>query len=185
LFEGQVRIIKSIDTDLTRKPHINIIILAVFAVMSLITRIFEIPFSYGVSFTLGNIFIFIILRYYGLLAAFLSAVTINVLYWLLFKGDIFTIFFVLEVLVVGILWRNKQRNLFLIDAFYWGVIGAPASILVFYMTRESMGVQGFLFVANISVNGLLNIIITDIILSYVPIQRIFGLKEKNWLICTK
>jgi len=108
-----------------------------------------------------------------------AVIIINILDWSLFHGSIYTVFLFLEVLFVGILWRDKKSNLFLLDVFYWGVIGVPLMSLVFYLKSNSMSVEGCLILTNISINGLLNVLIADIITSYIPVQRIFGHKENN------
>ncbi|HEY9061060.1 MAG TPA: GGDEF domain-containing protein [Pseudobacteroides sp.] len=147
--------------------------------LSLITRVYELDFSYGVRFTFGNLFIVIILRYFGLIKAFSVAVIANALEMYFFKGNFYTIFFTLEILFLGILWRNKKRNLFYIDIIYWSLIGVPLSAIVFYINNSSIGVEGFLLIANNCINGFLNVLAADIIISYLPIQIILGHKEKK------
>lgn len=104
---------------------------------------------------------------------------INILDWSLFNGSIYTIFMFLEVLLVGCLWKKRQRNLFVLDAFYWGIIGGPFATLVFYMIRGTVNVEGLLIVSNIVINGLINVFLADILISYIPIQRIFGYRDKG------
>jgi diguanylate cyclase (GGDEF)-like protein len=142
-------------------------------------RIYELPFSYGVSFTFGNLFIIIILRFYGIGKALPAAIIVNIIDIYFFKGSIYTVFFTLEILVLGILWRNKKRNLFLLDILYWGIIGAPLLALVYYLKSNLIGTEGLLLVTNNCINGFMNALIADIIISYIPIQCIFGHKEKN------
>lgn len=147
--------------------------------MSLITWMYDIPFSYGVSFTMSSLFIFIILKYYGVLVASAAIMIIIILDWGFFHGSIYTVFLFFEVLVVGILWKNRQRNLFVLDAFYWLIIGGPSAIIVFYLNRNTVNVEGLLLVSNLVINGLINVLIADLIISYIPIQKIFGYKDKN------
>jgi diguanylate cyclase (GGDEF)-like protein len=142
-------------------------------------RIYELPFSYGVSFTFGNLFIIIILRFYGIGKALPAAIIVNTMDIYFFKGSIYTVFFTLEILILGILWKNKKRNLFFLDILYWGVIGAPLLALVYYLKSNSIGTEGLLLVTNNCINGFVNALIADIIISYIPIQCIFGHKEKN------
>lgn len=151
----------------------------VFLALSLIARIYELDFSYGVRFTFGNLFIVIILRYFGLIKAFSLAVIANALEMYFFKSNFYTIFFTFEILFLGLLWKNKKRNLFYIDLIYWCLIGVPLSAIVFYINNSSIGVEGFLLILNNCINGFLNVLIADIIISYLPIQFILGYKEKK------
>ncbi|MDQ2085590.1 EAL domain-containing protein [Herbivorax sp. ANBcel31] len=142
-------------------------------------RIYELPFSYGISFAFGNVFIFMILRYYGVTKAFVVAVVINLLDWHFFYPDFYTVFFTIEVLLVGLAWKKTKHNILLLDALYWIFIGAPAIALIFYLHRNTINVEGYLVVVNKSINGFLNMLIADIIVSYVPVQRILGYKKRK------
>lgn len=172
-------IINKSDTNLSLKSPAKLIIFLVILIISLISRECDIPFSYGVNFTMSSLFIFIILRYYGLVAASSAIMIINILDWSLFDGSIYTFFVFFEVLIVGFLWRKKQRNLFVLDAFYWIIIGGPSAILVFYMNRNTVNVEGLLLVSNIVINGLINVLIADLLISYIPIHKVFSYIDKN------
>lgn len=104
---------------------------------------------------------------------------INVFDWTLSHGSIYTVLILFEILIVGVLWKNKYRNLFVLDAFYWFVIGGPSAILLFYYNNKVISVEGLLLVSNMIINGLINVLLADLIISYIPIQRIFGCKDKN------
>ncbi len=147
--------------------------------LSLVARIYNMPFSYGISFTFGNLFIYIILRYYGVKVAVITALVANVTELCFFNSNIYTIIFTAEVLVVGLLWKDKKTNLFLRDILFWLVIGVPASFLMFYINRRTLGAEGVLIIINNIINGILNVLVAEIIMSYVPIKRIFGQKQKN------
>lgn len=154
-------------------------LLLIISTISLIAWKNGIPFSFGVSFTLSSLFMFIILRFYGVMVASSVVMAIMILDWTLFHGSIFNAVLILEVLVVGALLRNKRHNLFVLDAFYWFIIGGPLSILLFYLINKVVSAEGILLVLNMVINGLVNVLIADLIISYLPIQKIFGCKEDN------
>jgi len=179
LIERQASTINNSGGNLSLKSPANLIILVVIAIMSLVSRIYDIPFSYGVSFTMSSLFIFVLLRYYGVIVASAAIMIVNIIDWVLFYGSIYTIFLFFEVLVVGVLWQKKHRDLFVLDTFYWMVIGAPLAISLFYLNRNEVNVEGLLIITNLVINGLVNILIADLLISYIPIRKIFGYKAKN------
>lgn len=172
-------IIKNPSANLSLKSYRNVIILIIIAALSLGARIIELPFSYGVTIALGNLFIFIILNYYSVPVACITAVVVNLINWILLDGSVNTMFSVMEIFVVGVIWKNKLRNLFMVDAVYWIILGVPSMFLMFYVNRGTVGLEGCLFVTNSAITGLVNVLLAEIVLSYFQIQRIFGLKEKK------
>ncbi len=161
------------------KSFKNIFILMILMSLSLVASIYMLPFSYGVRFSFGSLFIIIILKYYGILIASFLSIVINILDLYFFNANIYIVFFSLEIVCLGIFWRNKNRNLFLMDALYWIFIGAPASALVFYLSRNNLGVESNLIITNNCINSLINVLVADIVITYLPIQRIFGCKGKK------
>lgn len=151
----------------------------VLAVLSMLARIYELNFSYGISFAFGNVFTIIILRYFGKFKALSMAVVANILDVYFFNGNIYTVFYTVEIFVLAILWKNNNRRLLIMDILYWVLIGVPLSTLVFYMNSGTVGLEGFLMVVNNWICGSVNVLIADIIISYVPIRLILGSQEKN------
>ena len=90
-------------------------------------------------------------------------------------------FFTLEILFVGILYKKTKYNVLFIDALYWIFVGSPAIAIVFYLHRGTIGNECYLIMVNKSINGFLNMLIADMIMSYIPIQKIAGLKKASLL----
>lgn len=151
---------------------------SILAVLSIIARVFELNFSYGISFAFGNVFTIIILRYFGKFKALSVAVIANILDVCFFNGSMYTVFFTLEILVLSIFWKNKIRKLLFIDIVYWILVGIPFSALVFYLNSRSVGLEGYLLVLNNWICGNVNVLIADLIISYIPIRLFLGHKEK-------
>ncbi|HHX18145.1 MAG TPA: hypothetical protein GX727_04715, partial [Clostridium sp.] len=174
------RKITTTGTVVSKKSHKNLILLVVLAIMSLVSRIYDLPFSYGINFAFGNLFIFLILRYYGLTKAFIVAIIVNLLEWYFFNPNFYVLFFTLEILFVGILCKRTKYNVLLIDALYWICIGAPAIAVVFYLHRGTIGNECYLIMVNKSINGFLNMLVADVVISYIPIQKIAGFKKSKF-----
>lgn len=174
------RKITNTGTVVSKKSHKNLILLIVLAAISLVARVYDLPFSYGINFAFGNVFIFLILRYYGVGKAFIVAIIVNLLEWYLLNPNFYIVFFTIEILFVGLLYKKTKYNVLLLDALYWIFIGAPAIVIVFYLYRGTTGIECYLIVINKSINGFLNILIADIIISYIPIQEIAGFKKSKF-----
>lgn len=158
----------------------NLMLLVVLAILSLTARVHVLPFSYGIDFAFGSVFIFLILRYYGLKKALAVAIIVNLLEWYFFNPDFYMMFFTIEILFVGVLCKKTKYNVLLLDVLYWSLIGTPAITVAFYLYRGTIGIECYLIVLNKSINGFLNILIADIIISYTPIQKIIGLKKSKF-----
>lgn len=174
------RKITTTGTVASEKSHKNIILLLALAVISFLSRFYDLPFSYGINFAFGNVSIFLILRYYGVTKAFIVAAIVNLLEWYFLNPNFYILFFTLEILFVGILYKKTKYNVLFIDALYWIFVGSPAIAIVFYLHRGTIGNECYLIMVNKSINGFLNMFIADMIMSYIPIQKIAGLKKSKF-----
>lgn len=174
------RKITTTGTVTSGKSHKNLILLVALAAMSFVSRIYDLPFSYGINFAFGNVFIFLILRYYGVAKAFTVAIIVNLLEWHFLNPNFYILFFTLEILFVGVLHQRTKYNVLFLDALYWIFFGAPAIAVVFYLHRGAMGNECYLIVVNKSINGFLNMLVADMIISYIPIQKIAGIKKSKF-----
>jgi len=145
----------------------------------MVARIYELSFSYGINFAFGNVFTIIILRYYGKFKALSVAVVANILDVCFFNGNIYTVFFTMEILALAIFLKNNIRRLLFVDILYWALIGVPFSALIFYLNTGTIGLEGFLVIVSNWICGNVNLLIADLIISYVPIKLILGSREKN------
>jgi signal transduction histidine kinase/DNA-binding response OmpR family regulator len=103
---------------------------------------------------------------YGLLAALIAAAKPVELwgqpYPLIFMG--------LEALAVGWLLRKRWQP-FLADLLYWGTVGLPLLILIYVVYLNFRGISGWSIVIANSFNGLINIIVADILLTITLLPR--------------
>lgn len=148
--------------------------------MSFLSRIYDLHFSYGINFAFGNVFIFLILRYYGVSKAFIVAVIVNLLEWRFLTPNFYILFFTLEILFVGVIYKKTKYNVLLIDVLYWVFFGVPAIAVVFYLYRGTIDNECYLIMVNKSINGFLNMLVADMIISYIPIQKIAGFKKSKF-----
>ncbi len=103
---------------------------------------------------------------YGLLAALIAAAK-PVELW----GQPYPFIFMgLEAVVVGWLFRKRWQP-FLADLLYWGTLGLPLLILIYVVFLNFRGISGWAIVIANSFNGLINIILADILLTITVLHR--------------
>jgi signal transduction histidine kinase/DNA-binding response OmpR family regulator len=103
---------------------------------------------------------------YGLIAALMAAAK-PVELW----GQPYPpIFMGLEALAVGWLLRKRWQP-FLADLVYWGTLGLPLLILIYLVYLNFRGISGWSIVIANSFNGLVNIIIADLLLTITALPR--------------
>ncbi|MBU9722385.1 MULTISPECIES: putative bifunctional diguanylate cyclase/phosphodiesterase [Bacillaceae] len=133
----------------------------------------EFHYIYGVTMSFATIFLFIFVRLFGLRNTAIVAILIHVLSVFLFKIPFWDIVFITEVLIIAAIYLYKNRgNLVLWGVYYWILVGIPLSFLLYYIyIPELQGTQLIFQVSIVTFNGLINVLIADIILSYLPVER--------------
>jgi signal transduction histidine kinase/CheY-like chemotaxis protein len=103
---------------------------------------------------------------YGLLAALLAA-TKPVELW----GNPYVFLYMgLEGLFVGQLVRKRWQPL-LADLTYWLVLGLPLLLFIYFVALNFRGIVAWSIIIADSLNGLLNLIMANLILTMTPLQR--------------
>jgi PAS domain S-box-containing protein len=136
---------------------------------------FKLSLFYGFDFLFGGIFLMILLSLFGVawgVVAALLASSCTYLYWHHPYG---IIVFSLEILVVGLLIRRKNKNLVLSDGLFWLCVGTPLNWILYFYVMKSGYHSALLVVLKQAVNGIFNTLVASIILDYLPIQNWFGI----------
>lgn len=93
---------------------------------------FVVPLLFGVELLLGGFFLYLILFNFGLARALMSALPAYLTTWLVWGHPWIGIICFFELLLVGALLRHfKSRDLILLIAGYWLLVGSPASLLIY------------------------------------------------------
>jgi signal transduction histidine kinase/CheY-like chemotaxis protein len=80
----------------------------------------------------------------------------------------------LEAPVVG--WLVRRRLLaVLADLCYWAVIGAPLAFLLYIVLLNYPAPSGWVMVIKHPVNGLLNVMLAEVLISIPAVQKYFGM----------
>ena len=80
---------------------------------------------------------------------------------------------ILEAVAVG--WLARRRFLaVLADLAYWSFLGTPLAILLYIFALDYPSPNGWVMVIKYPVNGLLNVMLADVIISVPALQKIYG-----------
>ncbi|MCX7749458.1 MAG: EAL domain-containing protein [Clostridia bacterium] len=157
----------------------TIILLLLVGSMAYFTKIFVLPLSYGVYFTLSSMILLVSLRLFGVFLGTLTSLVVNILAWYIAGFNIFTLFSSIEILFVGVCIFYKRGYIFLWDFCYWGMIGIPLTALFYYLQQNAIGMEGYLVILKEVVNGLVNALLAEIIVIYFPFRKWLGLEKER------
>jgi signal transduction histidine kinase/CheY-like chemotaxis protein len=105
--------------------------------------------------------------FYGTIAALITSGPAIVLC----AHPITAIILILDAPVVGWLARKRRFPPILADLVYWAVLGTPLAILLFILIQNLPAPQGWVVVVKHPVNGLLNVMLAEILISIPIVQR--------------
>lgn len=143
-----------------------------------LTTTYNLSFVYGITITFSSIFIFLILRIYGLSAA----VTTGLLACLFIPKEISFIahylITILEVIFVGLFFlKGRKAKMFYVDVLFWGLLGG---FMLFFLNRELLvGYTLYFQICKDIINALVNILIADMLLAYFPFYRLLNSNRVN------
>ncbi len=164
---------------------IKIILIILLSILAFISNIINLNI-YGVNISILSCVLLIILNLYGLKYA--GIIIISILAMTYFTGDIniYKLLMVFEIIFIGIL--NKigiLKRLFFKDATYWviflGLIFISSKLNLTYI---NLNISLKFTILNVIINGLLNALIADIVITYISSNLITG-ENKNYTIRVK
>ncbi|WP_018948865.1 PAS domain S-box protein [Thioalkalivibrio sp. ALMg11] len=146
----------------------------VLALLAVAGNYFHLPLLFGLDFIFGSIAVMLAVLLLGTLPAVIVAIA-GGLYTLVLWGVPYPmVVFVIEALVVGLLYRRWLRNVVLADLLYWLVIGVPL-VLLFYRGMVGMDWEPTTMIAlKQGVNALFNALIASLL---VLLWRLSGRGE--------
>ncbi|MBM6616585.1 putative bifunctional diguanylate cyclase/phosphodiesterase [Bacillus suaedaesalsae] len=155
---------------LKNKLNSEIILFLILISLVFITTNFNLTFVYGISLTFSSIFLFVVLRIFGLRAAVIVGL-ISVLFvpreFLCVASSIIN---VIEIIFVGAFFlRGRKAKMFFVDVLFWLTLGA---ILLYVLNSVSLSGDALYFeVSKSIINGLFNVLIADMLLAYFPFYK--------------
>lgn len=148
-------------------------LLLILIILGYLGNYFHLPLFFGVDFLFGSIAVFLIIPIYGCfwgtVAAFLSS---TYTYYPLWGHPYAMIIFTCEALFVGLMLRRKRANMLLSDGIYWIFIGVELVAIFYGLILQVSGNALLIIVFKQAVNGLFNTLIANLIITYLPINKI-------------
>ncbi len=149
----------------------SLIITVAFGLLGLSANLAHITIFTGATLLFGGVFhLAIALLYgplYGLLAALITALPAMVLC----PHPMTAVILVLDAPVVGWLAQRRRLAPIIADLIYWATIGTPLAILLYIVVFNFPSPQGWVVAVKHPVNGLLNVMLAEILISLPVVQR--------------
>ncbi len=145
----------------------------VFGLLGILANLPQITIFTGAKLLFGGVFyLAIALMYgpmYGALAALITSVPSIVLWGQPETAGIL----VTEALTVGWLARRRLHPA-VADLIYWVAIGTPLAWVFYILLYSYPSPNGWVMVVKHPVNGLLNVMIAELLISSTALQRLWG-----------
>ena len=149
----------------------SLIVTVVFGLLGLAANLPHITIFTGAALLFGGVFhLAIALLYgpfYGLIAAMITALPAVILC----DHPATALILILDAPVVGWLVQKRRMSGIVADLIYWAVLGTPLSILFYIVLLNFPAPQGWVVALKHPVNGLLNVLIAEILISLPVVQR--------------
>lgn len=152
--------------------------LILLIILGYLGNYFKLPLFFGVDFLFGSIAVLIIVELYGTIWGTIAALIVSSHTYFLWHHPYAIIIFTLEAMFVGIMLKRRHlKNTVLLDGIYWIFLGMPL-IALFYGLMLNVGTtQTVLIMLKQSINGFLNALIANLIVSYLPINQLLKLSK--------
>ena len=154
--------------------------LILLIILGYLGNLFKINLFFGVDFIFGSISSLIVVYFYGTKWGTLAALIASIHTYFLWNHYYAIIIFTLEAMFVGvILNRQRFQNIVLLDGIYWIFLGIPLVGLFYGFVLHLNTIQTVLIMLNQSVNGFFNALICNLIITYVPINKLVSSSRKE------
>jgi PAS domain S-box-containing protein len=144
---------------------------ALLAILGYLGNILVLSLGYGLDFLFGSVFTLMAVRQLGLRYGITVTLIAASHTWLAWNHPYAIIILTTETLWVGIALRREHRNLLILDACYWLVVGMPLVILFYGGVMHADLSETAVVALKQSVNGVTNALIATILLNHTPLRR--------------
>ncbi|SHH01473.1 diguanylate cyclase (GGDEF) domain-containing protein [Tepidibacter thalassicus DSM 15285] len=147
----------------------NRLLFVFILIIGFILNFFKFSLLPGINFIFGSIVTLIIIRLYGIVGGVVTSVVINI--YAHFYSFYFITVYIFEAVVVGLICKYRKENIVLLDSFYWLFIGMP----YMYILCKLLGFSSTLSLSimfKFCVNGIVNSIIANIVITYLHIKNL-------------
>ena len=145
-----------------------------------IGNVYSLPVGYGVNFLFGSIFVVVAAYFFGSIAGVVTSLLASSYTYILWNHPYAIIIFTCEALWLGV-FLKRRKNVVLLDLIFWLTIGLPL-VFIFYYLVMSLGTSATatIFLKQ-TINGVFNALIASILISHLPLEKIFFGKKDHVL----
>jgi PAS domain S-box-containing protein len=150
------------------------VILILLVILGFLGNFCSISLFFGADFVFGSIAVLLVLYYYGLGFGLIAAFLVNIYCYFLWGHPFGSLTFILEALFVGYFLRSGKKNLILLDAFFWLLIGMPLTFVVLGRVMHMGAITMLFIMLKQSINGIFNALVASLAIMYLPLDKIMG-----------
>ncbi len=150
---------------------------AILALLAYMGNVLALPLCYSIDFLFGSVFSLIALRLLGMRRGLTVALIAAGYTYFAWNHPFAVVTFMAEALWIGIALRRGRRNLLLLDALYWLLLGMPLVLLLYGGVMQLELPSTLIIALKQGVNGVTNALLATIILDHTPLLRWLRGKE--------
>ncbi|MEB3291086.1 MAG: ATP-binding protein [Leptolyngbya sp.] len=146
--------------------------LGVLLALVVLGNYFRWSLFFRIDFLFGTIAVWLVLNFYGQVWGAVAAIFGALCTYFLWNHPYAIIIFAAEYLFVAWFYaRQQQRNLVLLTALYWVVLGMPLVWLFYGQVLNLDPTQTQIVMFKQGVNGIFNALLASLLIIYAPVHR--------------
>jgi two-component system, cell cycle sensor histidine kinase and response regulator CckA len=149
------------------------VLLALLIALGFLGNYYSLPLFFGADFLFGSIAVLLVLYFYGLGWGMLSALVAYGYTWVLWGHPYGCINFMSEALFVGLFLKCGRRNLLLLDAIFWLLLGMPLAWLYHGFALHMDATTVTFVTLKQATNGVFNAMLASLAVYYLPLGKLF------------
>lgn len=149
---------------------LSILLFLLLIALGCLAALYDFPLFFGISLSLNSAFLLLMVWLYGPLYGTVAAALISIFSWFYLGSFEDTLLIIVEMMFVGLWIKYKKKGLFSSVCFFWPIVGIPLTIIqnlflgMDFLEEVVVSLQYLL-------NGLLNGLCAEILLTYIPFIR--------------
>lgn len=147
--------------------------------LALAGKLYDIPFLFGITYSLTSAFLLLGLRLFGYWPGLLAAAAVYTAGTQWLGQSLFDYIGLLEIAVVGLLIRKFRNQFLLCNTAFWLLIAIPLTYITHASQYASMKTDLLLVTALVAGNGLLNALLAEIAHHYLPLAKWTGAAQPS------
>ena len=150
-------------------------LLAALLMAGIIGNMLQLSVLFNVYFVFGSVAVMLAIAWLGTWPAILIGTLAGAYTYVFWENPVTVVIFILEAVVVSLLYRHVVKNLIIASLIFWTVVAAPIGFIFFpYLLGWSEELTQLVYLKE-AVNGVLNTVIASVILV------LSGLSRRPWL----